>query len=45
MSVSIEKLDSDRGSYVEIKIDNSTYLFHAEQYLELIEAIREKERE
>lgn len=44
MSVNIKKLNSDRGSYVEIKIDNSTYLLHAEQYLELVEAIRREEQ-
>lgn len=40
MSATITK---DRN-YVEIRIDNSTYLFHEEQYLELVEAIREAEK-
>lgn len=41
MSATVSKLGEN---YVEIRVDNSTYLFHKDQYLELVEAIREAEK-
>jgi len=41
MSATVTKLDEN---YVELRVDNCTYLFHKDQYLELVEAIRKAEK-
>lgn len=41
MNATVTKLDKD---YVEIRVDNCTYLFHQTQYVELVEAIRKAEK-